>query len=62
MVDGAALRIVRVALDVLSMRLLTILSMTMSFGLALWTMAEPSWDSYRDWETDRKSTRLNSSH
>ena len=44
MVDGAALRIVRVALDVLSMRLLTILSMTMSFGLALWTMAEPSWE------------------
>ena len=21
-----------------------------------------SWDTYRDWETDRKSTRLNSSH
>ena len=20
------------------------------------------WESYRDWETDRKSTRLNSSH
>ena len=20
------------------------------------------WDAYRDWETDRKSTRLNSSH
>jgi hypothetical protein len=44
MVDGAALRIVRVALEVLSMRLLTVLAMTMSFGLALWTMAEPSWE------------------
>jgi len=26
------------------MRLLTILSMGMSFGLALWTMQEPSWE------------------
>ena len=27
------------------------------FGFAL-----RFWDKYRDWETDRKSTRLNSSH
>ena len=44
MVDGAAIKIVRMALEILSMRLLTILAMLMSFGLALWTMAEPSWE------------------
>ena len=26
------------------------------------TLAEPAQGTYRDWETDRKSTRLNSSH
>lgn len=38
------LRVVRMALEVISMRLLTILSMVMSFALAVWTMLEPSWE------------------
>lgn len=38
------LKIVRMAIEVISMRLLTIISMAMSFGLALWTMQEPSWE------------------
>ena len=32
------------------------------FGLELMPMVFPVQDLYRDWETDRKSTRLNSSH
>ena len=38
------LRVVRMALEVISMRLLTILSMVMSFALEVWTMLEPSWE------------------
>ena len=38
------LKIVRMAMEIISLRLLTILSMAMSFGLALWTMQEPSWE------------------
>jgi hypothetical protein len=44
MLDGAALKIVRVAMEVLSMRLLTILAMGMSFLLACWAMWEPTWE------------------
>jgi len=44
MSEGMILRIVRMAMEVLSMRLLTILSMAMSFALAIWTMLEPSWE------------------
>ena len=44
MSEGMILKIVRMAMEVLSMRLLTILSMAMSFALAIWTMLEPSWE------------------
>ena len=44
MSEGMVLRIVRMAMEVLSLRLLTILSMAMSFALAVWTMLEPSWE------------------
>ena len=44
MSEGMILRIVRMAMEVLSMRLLTILSMAMSFALAVWTMLEPSYE------------------
>ena len=44
MSEGMILKIVRVAMEVISMRLLTILSMVMSFLLAVWTMFEPSWE------------------
>lgn len=44
MSEGMILKIVRVAMEVISMRLLTILSMAMSFALAVWTMLEPSWE------------------
>ena len=44
MSEGMILKIVRVAMEVISMRLLTILSMAMSFALAIWTMLEPSWE------------------
>lgn len=41
---GAVFKIMRVAMDIISMRLLCILAMSMSFLLALWTMYEPSWE------------------
>lgn len=44
MTEGIVFKIVRLAMEVLSMRLLTILSMAMSFALAVWTMLEPSWE------------------
>ena len=44
MTEGMLLKILRITMEVISMRLLTILSMGMSFGLALWTMQEPSWE------------------
>lgn len=44
MVDGAVFKIVRVALEIISMRLLTILAMVGSFLLACWTMWEPTWE------------------
>ena len=42
--EGTVLKIVRMAMEVISMRLLTILSMAMSFALAVWTMLEPSYE------------------
>lgn len=42
--EGTVLKIVRMAMEVISMRLLTILSMGMSFALAVWTMLEPSYE------------------
>ena len=33
-----------------------------SMRLEEWTVIACSYGGYRDWETDRKSTRLNSSH
>ena len=43
--EGAVmLKVVRMALEIISMRLLTILSMVMSFFLAIWTMSDPSWE------------------
>jgi hypothetical protein len=44
MSDGAVLKILRVAMEVVSMRLLTILAMVMSFLLACWAMYLPSWE------------------
>jgi hypothetical protein len=44
MLDGAAMRMVRIAMEVLSMRLLTILAMVMSFLLACWAMLEPTYE------------------
>lgn len=44
MVDGAVFKIVRVAMEIISMRLLTILAMAGSFLLACWTMWEPTWE------------------
>jgi len=44
MTDGAVFKIVRVALEIISMRLLTILAMAGSFLLACWTMWEPTWE------------------
>jgi small-conductance mechanosensitive channel len=39
--DATVLTIVRLALNVLSERLLTILALVMSFALACWTMVDP---------------------
>lgn len=39
-----AIRMVRIALEIVSMRLLTILAMVMSFLLASWAMWIPSWE------------------
>jgi hypothetical protein len=44
MVDGAVVRMLRVAMEIISMRLLTILAMVMSFILGCWTMLEPTWE------------------
>jgi hypothetical protein len=44
MMDGAAMKMVRMAMEVLSMRLLTILAMGMSFLLACWAMLEPTYE------------------
>ena len=44
MTDGAVFKIVRVALEIISMRLLTILAMVGSFLLACWTMWDPTWE------------------
>jgi hypothetical protein len=40
--DATFLAIVRVALSVLADRVLTIFALWMTFGLALWTMNDPS--------------------
>lgn len=40
--DAAFLRVLRIALTVLSDRLITFLSLTMSFGLACWAMWGPT--------------------
>jgi hypothetical protein len=44
MEETMLLKIVRVAVQTVSMRLLTILSMVMSFALAVWTMLEPTYE------------------
>jgi hypothetical protein len=44
MTDGAVFKIVRVALEIISMRLLTILAMAGSFLLACWAMSDPLWE------------------
>jgi uncharacterized membrane protein len=44
MTEVMFLKIVRIAMEVISTRLLTILSMGMSFALAVWTMLEPSYE------------------
>ncbi len=44
MTEVMFLKIVRIAMEVISTRLLTILSMAMSFALAVWTMLEPSYE------------------
>ena len=44
MEETMLLKIVRVAVQTISMRLLTILSMVMSFALAVWTMLEPTYE------------------
>lgn len=44
MEPAVLLKIVRMAMEVISLRLLTILSMVMSFALAVWTMLEPSYE------------------
>jgi len=44
MEEAMLLKIVRVAVQTISMRLLTILSMVMSFALAVWTMLEPTYE------------------
>ncbi|NBT36456.1 MAG: hypothetical protein EBT03_13135 [Betaproteobacteria bacterium] len=42
--DAQMLKIVRVAIVVLGDRVLTILSLLMTFGLTCWVMAEPSYE------------------
>ena len=42
--DGAVLKMIRVALEILSMRSLTVLAMAMSFLLACWVMWMPTWE------------------
>jgi uncharacterized membrane protein len=44
MEEAMLLKIVRVAVQTVSMRFLTILSMVMSFALAVWTMLEPTYE------------------
>jgi hypothetical protein len=44
MVDGAAIKIINVAMDVLSHRALTFLALLCSFVLACWTMVMPTWE------------------
>lgn len=44
MESAVLLKIVRMAMEVISLRLLTILSMAMSFALAVWTMLEPTYE------------------
>ena len=44
MEEGAVFKVIRMSMDIISMRLLSILAMSMSFLLALWTMFDPSWE------------------
>jgi ABC-type proline/glycine betaine transport system permease subunit len=44
MVDGAALRIINIAMDVLSHKVLTFAALLFSFVLACWTMIMPTWE------------------
>jgi len=39
-----ALKLIRIAITVLTDRLLTMLSLLMTFGLAVWVMYEPTWE------------------
>jgi protein-S-isoprenylcysteine O-methyltransferase Ste14 len=43
-IQKESIRMVRIALEIVSMRLLTILAMGMSFLLACWAMWIPSWE------------------
>jgi hypothetical protein len=44
MVDGAAIRIINVAMDILSHKALTFLALLFSFVLACWAMVVPTWE------------------
>jgi len=44
MVDGAAIRIINVAMDILSHKALTFLALLFSFVLACWAMVAPTWE------------------
>ena len=42
--DASVLRVLRVALGVITDRLLSILALAMTFGLSAWTMNDPTWE------------------
>ena len=42
--DAQMLKVIRLAIMVLGDRLLTILSLSMTFGLACWVMTQPTWE------------------
>lgn len=42
--DDSILKVIRLALEVITGRLITILGLSMSCGLACWTMWEPIWE------------------
>ncbi len=42
--DAAVVRLVRMALNVITDRLLSIFALLMTFGLAMWTMHNPTWE------------------
>ena len=42
--DASILKFIRLALEVISDRLITILGLSMSFGLGCWTMWDTTWE------------------